>query len=138
LHVLKGALEKTMGIRWTTSVFTNGEKGRLAVKFDRNPTPEELKRVESEANQKVAENVEIIEFEMDKDEAERHFGDAIYDVFPLPPGLTRLSIVRIPDWNVNCCNKKHAASTGEVGNITIEKTRFRGSKEILEIGYRVE
>jgi alanyl-tRNA synthetase len=137
MHVLKGALQKALGIRWTTSVFVDGEKGRLGVKFDRSPAAEELKRVESEANEKISENVEIIEFEMDKDEAERHFGDAIYDVFPLPAGLTRISLVRIPDWNVNCCNKKHLATTGEIGRITIEKTRYRGVKQILEVSFRV-
>ena len=135
LHVVKGAAEKVLGAKKTASVFVDGRHGRLTVQFDRKPTEEEMARVEREANEKVSEGAEVLEFEMDKEEAEGHFGDAVYDLFPLPPGATRLKIVRIPDWNINCCNERHVESTLQVGKLKLGKARFRNSKRELEIEF---
>ena len=135
LHVVKGAAEKVLGAKKTASVYVDGRHGRLSVQYERNPTEEEMAEVEKAANEKVAEGAEVLEFEMEKEEAEGHFGDAIYDLFPLPPGATRLKIVRIPDWSVNCCNERHAENTLLVGRIRLGKARFRNSKRELEIEF---
>jgi alanyl-tRNA synthetase len=135
VHVVKGAVQKVIGAKWTSSVFVSGSHGRLTVRFDRNPTDEEMARIEQEANAKIAEGAEVLEFEMEKDEAEGHFGDQMYDLFPLPSGVTILKIVRIPDWNINCCNHGHVDSTSEIGGIRIGKPRFRNAKGELEIDF---
>ena len=64
-----------LGAKWTTSVYVSGSHGRLTVQFDRKPTDEEVDRIEQAANEKVAEGAEVLEFEMEKEEAEGHFGD---------------------------------------------------------------
>jgi len=138
LHVLKGALQNVLGAKWTASTYVSGKHGRLTVKFDRQPTPEELNRVEEAANQKVEEGAEILEFEMDRDEAENHFGDAIYDLFPVPANITRLKLVRIPDWNVNCCIERHVDSTSLVGPIRLGRPRFRNSRKELELEFDLQ
>jgi alanyl-tRNA synthetase len=135
LHVLKGAVQGVLGAKWTTSTFVSGRHGRLTVRFERAPTPQELERVEKAANQKVAEGAEFLEFEMDRDEAENHFGDQIYDLFPIPASVTRLKLVRIPDWNVNCCVERHLENTSFVGPIKLGKPRFRNSRKELEIEF---
>ena len=135
VHVLKGAVQRVLGARKTASVYVSGSHGRLTVQFDRKPTDEELARMEQSANEKVAEGAEVLEFEMEKAEAEGHFGDEIYDLFPLPSGVTRLKIVRIPDWNVNCCNQEHVENTLQVGRLRLGKPRFRNSKRELEIEF---
>jgi alanyl-tRNA synthetase len=137
LHVVKGAEERVLGGRKTTSVYVSGRHGRLTVQFDRKPTDEEMARIEQAANRKLAEGAEVLEFEMEKEEAEGHFGDAIYDLFPLPPGATRLKIVRIPDWNINCCNERHVENTLQIGRIRLGKARFRNAKRELEIEFNV-
>jgi len=76
-----------------------------------------------------------VEFEMEKDEAEGHFGDAIYDLFPVPSSVTRLRIVRIPDWNVNCCIENHVDNTSLVGRIKLSSPKFRNSRKELELGF---
>ncbi len=134
-HVVKGAVQKVLGAKWTASVFVSETHGRLTVKFDRKPTESEVAAIEREANGKVAEDAEVVEFEMDREEAEGHFGDQIYDLFPVPANVTRLRIVRIPDWNVNCCNEKHVESTSLVGGIRLETPRFRSSRKELEVGF---
>jgi len=135
VHVVKGAVQKVLGAKWTSSVYVSGRHGRLTVQFDRKPTEEELARIEQAANQKIAEGAEVLEFEMEKQEAEGHFGDAIYDLFPVPGDVTILTIVRIPDWNINCCNQSHVDSTSEVGSVRLGKPRFRNSKRELEIEF---
>lgn len=135
LHIVKGAVQKVLGATLTTSVFVSGSHGRLTVMFDRKPTDEEMATVEQDANKKVVEGAEVVEFEMDRDEAEGHFGKAIYDQFPVPSEVTRLKIVRIPEWNVNCCQERHAENTTLIGRINLETPRFRNSKKELEVGF---
>jgi alanyl-tRNA synthetase len=139
LHVLKGAVVKVLGMdaKWTASVYVNGNHGRLTVKFDRKPSEEEIKRIEEEANKKIMEDVEILVHEMDRDEAERRWGDLIYDLFPIPENIRRLTIVEIPGWNVNACNKKHVKKTREIGRLEIKRYRFRKKKELLEISFDI-
>jgi alanyl-tRNA synthetase len=135
--VVKGAVQKILGAKWTASVFVSGSHGRLTVQFDRKPTDEEMAKVEQAVNEKIAEGAEVLEFEMEKVEAEGHFGDTIYDLFPVPSEVTLLKIVRIPDWNINCCNERHVENTLQLGNVRLEKPRFRNSKRELEIGFEL-
>ena len=135
VHVVKGAVQKVLGAKWTASVYVSGSHGRLTVQFDRRPTDDEIGRIEDEANRKIAEGAEVLEFEMEKQEAEGHFGESIYDLFPLPNGVTILKIVRIPDWNINCCNQGHVDSTAEIGRVKLGKPRFRNSRRELEIEF---
>ncbi|ALM75114.1 alanyl-tRNA editing protein [Thermococcus barophilus] len=139
LHVVKGAVVKVLGekAKWTASVYINGNHGRLTVKFDRKPTQEEIAEIERMANEKVKENVPIHVYELPREEAEKRFGEDMYDLFPIPPEIKTLKVVVIENWNVNACNKQHTKTTGEVGKIKIKKVRFRKSKELLEISFDV-
>ena len=137
LHVLKGAVQRVLGTEWTASVFVSGERGRLTVQAERKPTGEEFRRIEEEANAVIREGAEVLEFEMEREEAEKHFGDEIYDMFPVRKEVPMLRIVRIPDWNVNCCREKHVENTSQIGEIRLEGTRFRNNKRLLEISFRL-
>lgn len=135
VHVVKGAVQSVLGAKWTASVYVSGRHGRLTVQFDRKATDDEVRRIEEAANDKVSEGAEVLEFEMERGEAEGHFGDAIYDLFPVPSEVTLLKIVRIPDWNINCCNERHVDSTAEIGRIKLGRPRFRNSKRELEVEF---
>ncbi len=123
--------------KWTAGVYVSGNHGRLTVKFDRKPTPEEVAEIERLANGKVEENVPIEVYELPREEAEKRFGDDMYDLFPVPEEVKTLKVVLIEGWNVNACNKEHTRTTGEIGEIKIKKVRFRKSKELLEISFDV-
>ena len=138
LHVLKGAAVKVLGVRWTAGVYVKGNHGRLALQFDQKPTPEEVTRIEELANSKILEDAPIDVTDMERVEAEELHGDAIYDLFPIPPAITRLTILNIPDWNVNACNKSHTPTTAQIGRLTITKTRHRATKRLLESSYDVQ
>lgn len=137
LHVLKGAVQKVLGAEWTAGVYVKANHGRLTVKFHRKPTAEELAGVEEEANRKIMEDAPVEELDMERVEAERRWGDTIYDLFPLPASVTRLRVLHIPDWNVNACREVHTNTTGDIGSIFITKTRFRPSKQVLEISFTI-
>lgn len=137
LHVLKGAVQRVLGAKWTAGVHVEGSHGRLTVQIDRKPTDDEIALVEEEANRKIMEDAPVEELEMDKAEAEERFGDAIYDLFPVPSSVKRLKILYIKDWNVNACKEKHTRSTGEIGCIRLVKVRYRPSKGLLEISFDV-
>ncbi|MBI3023107.1 MAG: alanyl-tRNA editing protein [Thaumarchaeota archaeon] len=138
VHVLKGAVIKILGARLTTSVHVSENRGLLNVEFGRKPTNEEIAKLEAEANRKIGEDSEILQFEMDKEEAEGHFGQGIYDAFRVPVEVTRLKIVRIPEWETNCCVMKHVETTSEIGRLKINRVRFRNAKHLLEIEFHIE
>ena len=138
LHVLKGAVVKVLDAKWTAGVSANGNHGRLTVQYDRKPTEEEISRIERETNDKIEENTTIEIHEMERVDAESRWGELIYDLFSIPPSITRLSIFHLPRWNVNACNKQHTKSTGEIGILKITKIRYRASKRLLEISFDIE
>ena len=137
LHVLKGAVVKVLGAKWTAGVWVKGNRGRLTIQFERRLEPGELVRVEEEANRKVMEDAPVEELEMNRAEAEDRWGNAIYDLFPLPASITRLKILHIPGWNVNACKEAHTKATGEIGYIKLVKTRYRPSKKLLELSFEI-
>jgi alanyl-tRNA synthetase len=137
LHVIKGAVQKVTGATVTTAVGADRNLGRLAVEFERDLTEDEKKRIEELANGKIKENVEVQTLRMARGEAESKFGNLMYDKFPVPGHIKELTIVFIPDWNVNCCIGEHTKTTGEIGSIRIRKTKFKGTKKELEIAFEV-
>jgi len=145
LHVLKGAVVKVLGegAKWTASTYVNGKHGRLVVKFYRKPSPDEIKRIEELTNEKIEENLPIDVVTLPRDEAERLYGDAIYDLFPVPEDVKELYIVVVRDrdgslWNINACAKQHTKTTKCIGRVRIGKVRFRKSKQLLEISFDIE
>lgn len=137
LHVLKGAVQKVLDAKWTAGVWVDGCDGRLTVQYHRKPTPEEVKEIEREANNKIQENQPIKEYALERGEAEKCWGDAIYDLFPLPENIRELKIVAIENWNINACKEEHTKTTGEIRKITLRKVRFRSSKQLLEISFSI-
>jgi alanyl-tRNA synthetase len=137
LHILKGAVQKVLGATLTTSVFADGNKGRLTVSFHRDPSDEEMKEVLERANGKIFEDVPIEMFEIGREEAEKEFGPIIYDKFPVPDHVKVLTLTRIMDWNINCCMGPHHRTTGEVPQISIRKWRHRPSRGEIEISFEV-
>jgi len=145
LHVLKGAVVKVLGsdAMWTASTYVHGKHGRLTVKFNRKPTSDEIRAIEELANRKIEEDLKIEVKVLPRDEAERIYGNIIYDLFPVPEHIRELSIVIVYDtdgsiWNINACNKRHTSSSKYIGCIKIRKTRFRVSKQLLEISFDIE
>jgi alanyl-tRNA synthetase len=137
LHVIKGAVQKVTGATVTTAVGADRNLGRLTVEFDRDLREDEKQEIEELANEKIRENVEIQILLMAREEAERKFGNLMYDKFPVPGPIRELTIAYIPEWNVNCCIGEHTKTTGEIGSIRLRKTRFKSAKKEIEIAFEV-
>jgi alanyl-tRNA synthetase len=128
IHVIKGAVTKVLGPRR----FVFGENGVLKFKAEGPPTPQEIGKIEDAANRKIAEDAEILEFDMDRQEAEGHFGTGIYDLSPAPGPGELLRIVRMQDWEASYCPHSHVESTGSIGAIRIDGANFDGAgKEVV-------
>lgn len=139
LHIIKGAIVKVLGeeAKWSTSANVNGLKGRIAVEFNRKPTEDEINDIERLANEKVMEDAEIEIHEMKRKDAEVRWGDWIYDKWPIPDHIQDVKVFHLPDWNVNLCGYEHPKTTKSVGKISLRKTRFRNSKQVLEVSYEI-
>ncbi len=140
LHIVKGAIVKVLGedAKWSTSAAVEGNHGRIAVEFNRKPTDQELAEIQKKVDEKIREDAAIEIHNMSRSEAEKRWGDWIYDKFPLPESIQQVSVFHLPDWNVNACNKKHTQTTGEVGSVKITKTRYRNNKQVLEVSFDLE
>ncbi|MCX8185141.1 MAG: alanyl-tRNA editing protein [Sulfolobales archaeon] len=145
LHVLKGAVVRVLGkdAMWTASTYVEGKHGRLVVQFNRKPLDNELRSIEELANSKISENLRVEVVEVAREDAEKVYGEVIYDLFKVPEDVKVLRIVVIYDtsgeiWNINACNKQHSASTSTIGRIKLGKARFRQTKNLLELPFDIE
>ena len=140
LHIVKGAIVKVLGedAKWSTSASVDGSHGRIAVEFKRKPTDQELEEIQEKVDEKIKEDSVIEIYNVSREDAENRWGDWIYDKFPLPESIQQLSVFYLPDWNVNACNKKHTKTTGEVEKVNITKTRYRNSRQVLEVSFEIE
>ena len=137
LHILKGAVQTVLNTAVTTNVYGEGNKGRLTVEFEEKPTESQMEEIGKLANNKIKENVPVETFEIGRIEAEKRYGNIIYDKFPVPINIQRLAITQIKNWNINCCLGPHVKTTGEVGHIKILKHRARPNRKELEISFEV-
>ncbi len=136
-HVVKGAVTRLLGPRRVTSVeSTEAGLETLKIELEKGPTPQEIADIERAANGEIGEDAEFIEFEMDRAEAEAHFGKGIYDFHPEGEGGL-LRMVRIPDWEASSCRRPHTQSTKEIGALRFERASFDDSKKELELEFRL-
>jgi alanyl-tRNA synthetase len=138
VHVLTGAVSKVLGPRRFISAQAQGEtSGILKFRSDALPSGQEVSRIEAAANDKITEDAEVLEFRMDRQEAEGHFGTGIYDLCPAPTGGELLTMLRIPEWDASCCSKAHVESTGSIGALRIDSSKFDEPARELELRFHL-
>lgn len=133
VHVLRGAVTKVLGER---KVDETG-MGKISISIDKEPSPQEVSDVEAAANKKVDEDAEVLEFEMERSEAEGHFGRRVYDLSAPKEDESLVRVVRIPDWEASVCPRRHVESTGAIGAIKVETVSFLAARNELEISFRL-
>jgi Ser-tRNA(Ala) deacylase AlaX len=117
--------------------FTFGDAGVLKFLSEGMLTQQEVGKVEAAANRKVAEDAEILEFSMERQEAEGHFGAGIYDLTPAPKAEALLMMVRIPDWEAGYCLQAHVDSTGSIGAIRVDGAAFDEAGKEVELRFHL-
>ena len=133
VHVLRGAVTKVIGPR----KFTFAQNGLLKFRSDAVPTKQELSKIEVAANNKIAEDAEVLEFSMDRQEAEGHFGTGIFDLCPAPGEGALLNIVRIQDWEASCCAQTHVDTTGSIGALRIDRAGYDDRAKEVELRFHL-
>jgi Ser-tRNA(Ala) deacylase AlaX len=138
VHLLQGAVRSVLGPRRFTSAQTLGDKGGiLSVWSETLPSAQDVLMIEAAANGKMAEDAEVLEFRMERREAEGHFGAGIYDLCPAPEGEELLKMLRIPDWDASCCSRAHVDGTGSIGALKLELLTFDEARRELELTFRL-
>lgn len=140
LHVIKGAIVQALGpsAAITKSVkFEHALKGSLTIEWPSNETisQELINQIETNANQIIQSNIEVIEKTMDRAEAEKYYTanpvnhTYIYDSFPVPASVNPLNLCLIPDININCCKGPHCKTTNELQALKILKAKKSKNKD---------
>jgi alanyl-tRNA synthetase len=133
MHVLRGAIVNVLG----PTRFTQAGQGVLRFQSDRSVSPQQAGMIEVAASKKIHEDAEVMEFEMERGEAEAHFGLGIYDLAPTSSASGLLRIARIPEWEASCCSSRHVESTGSIGRLSVDGTQYDGSTKETELRFHI-
>lgn len=116
-HILLHAAKLVLGSHIHQAGAQKGsESSRLDLRHFKHITPEELDRIEVEANRMVMMDLPVYIRWEDRDKAEQKFGFDLYQG-GVPPGR-EIRVVQV-DGEVQACAGTHCHSTGEVGAIKV-------------------
>ncbi|MBI4393720.1 MAG: alanine--tRNA ligase [Euryarchaeota archaeon] len=119
-HILLASTRRVLGPHvWQAGVQKGAERSRLDVTHFRNISEEELREIEALANTVVLEGYPVEKLWLDRNEAEKRFGFQLYQG-GIPP-TRQVRVVKIGDFDVECCGGTHVKTTTEVGPIKILK-----------------
>jgi alanyl-tRNA synthetase len=131
-HVLLGSARKVLGDHvWQAGALKTSEYGRLDLSHFKMINDEELAKIEMIANQKVLEGVPVTATEMDRKEAEKTYGFALYQG-GVPVSKT-VRVIQIQDFDVQGCGGTHCTNTNQIGLIKImRRTGIQDGVERIE------
>lgn len=116
-HILLYAAKKVLGAHVHQAGAQKGsEVSRLDIQHYRHITPEELRKIEIEANRMVMADLPVSISVEERTKAERKYGFGLYQG-GVPPG-GEIRIVRVGN-DVQACAGTHVRSTGEIGLIRV-------------------
>ena len=141
INVLKGALVKVLGFptgRSTIGVkHSEGNKVRLTVKTNLESKPNDslMLKVIEVANAQFRAALPVQFFNVPRDEAEKAYGECMYDKFEVPAEIQTLTVLYIDGLNLNCVRPEaeYPSNTSAVSEIQLKKIKFQTSKKQLEV-----
>lgn len=117
-HVVGGAAKRVLGQHvWQYGTQKGVETSRLDISHYRRLTLEELRKIETLANEAVLRNIQVETTWMPRNDAESLYGFRLYQGGAVPGKEIR--VVRIGDWDVEACAGTHLKGTGEIGFLKI-------------------
>jgi alanyl-tRNA synthetase len=120
-HILNSAARNTLGSWvWQNSAFKDENYARLDITHHSALTKQEIKQIETTANEVVQRNLPININVFERSNAEEKYTFRIYQGGAVPSNHVR--IVNIDGWDVEACGGTHVNKTGEIGLIKILKT----------------
>lgn len=120
-HVVNSSARNVLGSWvWQHSAFKEKDYGRLDITHHSSLSDEEVRKIESFANDVIQKNLPVTIQEYERGQAEQTFGFRIYQGGVVPVKSVR--IVKIEDFDVEACGGTHVKRTGELGLIKITKS----------------
>ena len=120
-HVFNQLLRRMLGKHaWQAGTAKLLDKARLDMTHYEALTPEQLKRLEAEANEIIKKGLKVISSFVPRTAAEQKYGFGIYQG-PVVPGK-ELRIVEIRGFDVEACGGTHVHNTSEIEAVKILKT----------------
>ncbi len=131
-HVLLGSARQVLGDHvWQAGALKTPDYARLDISHYRTINDKEMAEIEVIANQKVLEGVPVSAEEMDRKEAEKTYGFALYQG-GVPVSKT-VRVIQIKDFDVQGCGGTHCTNTNQIGLIKIiRRTGIQDGVERLE------
>ena len=117
-HILLGAARRVLGKHaWQAGAKKEPDKARLDIHHHRRLSPEDVRRLEEEANKVVSRRIPVKIAWMNRNEAEARYGFSLYQGGEVPSADIR--VVEIPGWDAEACGGLHVENTEDVGLIKI-------------------
>jgi alanyl-tRNA synthetase len=131
-HVLLGSARQVLGDHiWQAGALKTAEYGRIDISHYKMISEEELAKIEIIANQKVLEGVPVTAAEMDRKDAEKAYGFALYQGGV--PVQKTVRVIQIKDFDVQGCGGTHCTNTNQIGLIKIiRRTGIQDGVERVE------
>jgi alanyl-tRNA synthetase len=117
-HIVLAASRRVLGQHvWQTGAQKGADVSRIDVTHFKRVSEEELRQIEQLANLVVMDDLQVEKLWLDRDEAEKRFGFQLYQG-GIPHGKL-VRVVRIQDFDVECCGGTHVRHTAEVGPVKL-------------------
>lgn len=119
-HLLNGLMARKYNCGRAFSAHVERKKSKLDFHLDRQPSPDEMARIEQEINDIISEDVPVTIDYITQSEASERF-----DMHRLPDNASdTVRIVRIGNHDECLCAGSHVGSTSEIGAFHISSTRY--------------
>ncbi len=120
-HIFNQLLRRNLGKHaWQAGTAKFTEKARLDMTHYDSLTPQQLQKIEKEANEVIKKDLKVTSRFVPRTEAERKYGFTIYQG-PVVPGK-ELRIIEIEGFDVEACGGTHVHHTAEIESVKIIKS----------------
>jgi alanyl-tRNA synthetase len=131
-HLILASAKQVLGFHtWQGGAQKGHDRSRVDIQHYQRITEDQLKAIENLANATMLEARGVEKVWMGRDEAEKQFGMQLYQG-GIPKGKL-VRVVKVKDFDVECCGGTHVGSTNEIGPIKILRTeRIQDGLERIE------
>ena len=131
-HLILASAKQVLGFHtWQGGAQKGYDRSRVDIQHYQRISDEQVKAIEELANKAVLEDRAVEKVWMPRDEAEKQFGMQLYQG-GIPKGR-EVRVVKVKDFDVECCGGTHVLSTNEIGPIKILRTeRIQDGLERIE------
>ena len=130
-HLLNGTMDQMFKRGRSFSAHIEKKKSKCDYHFDRDLTPEEIKKIEDKINAVINSDLQVKEEFMKRDDAAKYFS---LQRLPEEAGET-LRVISIGDYDKCLCSGPHVKSTKEIGGFRIISTGFENG--VLRVRFKI-